>query len=821
MYLEPGQCAQCGKKIADSSKYAPHNKDFQPGQTLYRPYFCSQKCVTAVSEEYMTEYWRKAIEDGPNRLKTLHQEAIDKVKLDRDYALRSVDNDEDIAKIRGFSRRDYGDQFSERRNDINEKFKSDLRRVESDDKERGEKEAPYLKSTMKTAYDLGRDQFHRAYFDAFPEAELARKLAAHAAYLDSLPPPVPDPVVPIIPDIAWNGHCLILAKSGYGKTNAIQWRIQKLLPQVAAGKVSLIIMEPKSVLIDAILDLPQSWEMRDRIVFIDPVDSPTSINIFDKGDGSEQALTDAISMAEYVISIFSTGITDLQRGPLTHILRLMFAIDGELSFDTLDDLLRNGAKNHKDALSKLSRPGQRFFQFDWDEVKSTASQLRARINTLLSDPKFERLLYPTKSSFNILDAMQSGKLILINADQDKLGEGHTTEMYGRFWLAQVFKASLRRYTLLRQHVPLIPTYFIIDEAQVFIKEDQRLRSILGQARQSEIGMMFAMHHMGDIEDQQIRDSIYTNTTLKFIAHTSADIHNLCRNMGKTEPDFITTLNQYEFAYFGPNMEKAIKVKLPLVNLNPNSRKPELKITDELLAAFFAKYKNITTDFLLEHWDEQYTPVVPEPDPQTRPPGELREFLVKRGQKPLISPSSPPVVISDYIPSSIPERNPQKISPPKAREPPTHEIPPKQPTPTRQAPRTRSMKIQANANGHVYISALINHTMVTTFVVDTGATSVALPLKTAALVGYTNLSFSGVGRTASGTARTAYVKLKSIRIGDDLEIRDVDAVILENLSECLLGQSFLQRLDSYDMGDGVLTLNWTSSPKPELELDDHE
>ena len=132
-----------------------------------------------------------------------------------------------------------------------------------------------------------------------------------------------------------------------------------------------------------------------------------------------------------------------------------------------------------------------------------------------------------------------------------------------------------------------------------------------------------------------------------------------------------------------------------------------------------------------------------------------------------------------------------------------------------------MKIQANANGHVYISALLNHTMVTTFVVDTGATSVALPLKTAALVGYTNLSFTGVGRTASGTARTAYVKLKSIRIGDDLEIRDVDAVVLENLSECLLGQSFLQRLDSYDMRDGVLTLNWTSNPKPELELDEHE
>ena len=573
MYLEPGQCAQCGKKIADSSKYAPHNKDFQPYQTLIVPYFCSQKCVTAASEEYMTDYWRKAIEEIEPRLKTLHQADIDKAKLDRDHELRLIDLREDGAKIEGFSRRDYGDKFSRLRDKVNEQFKSDLKRVEEEDKERREKEAPWIKSTMKTAYDNGREQFHRAYFDAYSEAELARKLAAHAASLDSLSPapPVIQPRIPVILPWEWNSHCLILAKSGYGKTNAIQWRIQKLLPQVAAGNVSLIIMEPKSVLIDAILNVQHAWDMRDRVVFIDPVDSPMSINIFDKGDGSEQALTDAMAMAEYVISIFAAEITGLQRGPFTNVLRLLFAIDGEVTFDTLDDLLRNGAAKYKDALAKCGSVVQRFFQLDWDkdaQVKSAASLLKARINSLLADPKFERLLYPKGASFSILDAMQSGKLILINADQDKLGEGYNTEMYGRFWLAQVFKASLRRYTLLRQHVPLIPTYFIIDEAQVFIKEDQRLRSILGQARQSEIGMMFAMHHMGDIEDQQIRDSIYTNTTLKFIAHTSADIHNLCRNMGKTEPDFITTLNQYEFAYFGPNMEKAIKVKLPLVNSNP-------------------------------------------------------------------------------------------------------------------------------------------------------------------------------------------------------------------------------------------------------------
>ena len=265
----------------------------------------------------------------------------------------------------------------------------------------------------------------------------------------------------------------------------------------------------------------------------------------------------------------------------------MFAMDERSYQETLDGThCAIRAKNHREALSRCGRVVQRFFELDWDtdsQVKANAAQLRARINTVLGDPKFERLLYTESSTFNMLDEIQAGKLILINADQDKLGEGHPTEMYGRFWIAQIYKAALRRFSMLRRGLPIIPTFFIIDEAQVFIAEDTRLRSILGQARQAKIGMMFAMHHMGDIEDQQIKDSIYTNTALKFVAHTSADIHNLARSMGRTTPEFLTTTPQHQFAFFGPNMQEAVRVKVPLVELDKEPRITEQQY-QQLLAS---------------------------------------------------------------------------------------------------------------------------------------------------------------------------------------------------------------------------------------------
>ncbi|MGC2411283.1 MAG: hypothetical protein WA459_01105 [Stellaceae bacterium] len=77
----------------------------------------------------------------------------------------------------------------------------------------------------------------------------------------------------------------------------------------------------------------------------------------------------------------------------------------------------------------------------------------------------------------------------------------------------------------------------------------------------------AAHHMSQIDNDHVRNSLYTNTALKFVARTTGDIFNLCRSMGATEPQFITTLPQYQFAYFGPNMREAISAKLPLVEFD--------------------------------------------------------------------------------------------------------------------------------------------------------------------------------------------------------------------------------------------------------------
>jgi aspartyl protease family protein len=114
---------------------------------------------------------------------------------------------------------------------------------------------------------------------------------------------------------------------------------------------------------------------------------------------------------------------------------------------------------------------------------------------------------------------------------------------------------------------------------------------------------------------------------------------------------------------------------------------------------------------------------------------------------------------------------------------------------------------ADAQGHVYIDALVNGVSVH-FLVDTGATLVSLTQGDARAAGLdpNRLNYTVNTATANGTSRGAPVTLHEVQIGQ-VPVYDVPALIHQNLGISLLGQSFLTRLRSYNMQNGRLTLDW--------------
>lgn len=112
--------------------------------------------------------------------------------------------------------------------------------------------------------------------------------------------------------------------------------------------------------------------------------------------------------------------------------------------------------------------------------------------------------------------------------------------------------------------------------------------------------------------------------------------------------------------------------------------------------------------------------------------------------------------------------------------------------TASAGRGTRITITESGGGHFMTAGQINGKAVQ-FMVDTGATTVAMSVTDATRAGidYKNGQLVGMS-TANGVTQAYRVKLNSVRIGD-VEVFDVDAVVVpQAMPFLLLGNSFLSR-----------------------------
>ena len=120
---------------------------------------------------------------------------------------------------------------------------------------------------------------------------------------------------------------------------------------------------------------------------------------------------------------------------------------------------------------------------------------------------------------------------------------------------------------------------------------------------------------------------------------------------------------------------------------------------------------------------------------------------------------------------------------------------------------RTASIDKDRNGHFQTEARVDGSYLD-FMVDTGATVIALKERDAARVGIHPApgDFTANVSTANGPAKAARARLDSIEIGG-VRVRDVDALIMQDgmLDQNLLGIAFLSAADAFEYADGKLVM----------------
>ena len=117
-------------------------------------------------------------------------------------------------------------------------------------------------------------------------------------------------------------------------------------------------------------------------------------------------------------------------------------------------------------------------------------------------------------------------------------------------------------------------------------------------------------------------------------------------------------------------------------------------------------------------------------------------------------------------------------------------------------------INLSQDDHFYLNTKINGKSVR-FLVDTGASDVVLNLRDARKIGVdvNRLRFNKVYNTANGVVRGASIVLRRLEFAG-IEFYDVNASVnAADLDVSLLGMSFLQKFDKYEVYQDKLILHY--------------
>ncbi len=374
-------------------------------------------------------------------------------------------------------------------------------------------------------------------------------------------------------------HALVLGGTGHGKTTFLKSQIHTHLVEALNTPCSIVVIDSQGDLINTIAHLslfsPHAENnLSDRFLLIDPndVEHPISLNMFDinvkrlKGYSAlerERVLNGAIDMYEYLFgALLGAELTQKQGVVFRYLARLMLAIP-QANIQTLREVLEDG-RPYKPYMAELTGSSRKFFetQFFHPSFNATKTQMLRRLWGVLANPTFERMFSSPVNKVDLFDAMNEGKIILINTAKDLLKQ-EGCEILGRFFIAMIAQAAMQRSVLPKAE--RTNTYVFVDEAHEYF--DERLETILNQARKYNVGITLCAQNLGQFPSG-LEQTVMSSTTTKFAGGVSSrDARVLAPEM-RTESEFLQSMRkrtgETEFACYIRNVTpRAIRVGIPL------------------------------------------------------------------------------------------------------------------------------------------------------------------------------------------------------------------------------------------------------------------
>jgi len=307
-------------------------------------------------------------------------------------------------------------------------------------------------------------------------------------------------------------HIYIIGKTGTGKSTLIaNMAIDDIRRDRGIG-----IIDPHGDLTEAVLDYIPKRRVND-VVYLEPFDQdrPFNLNILEVRNYEQKHL-----VASGIVSIFKKLYGNSWGPRLEYILRNVILTLLEIEGATLYDALRlmSDSKYRGKVLEKVQDAVLlNFWHKEFDRMQDrqqteAIAPIQNKLGQFVTAPMVRNIIAHPKSSIDLVDIMDSGKILLLNLSQGKLGEDNAA-LLGAMFITQIQIAAMGRSFVKEEERH--DFFLYVDEFQNFATSS--FVKILSEARKYRLALTLANQYIDQLEEE-VRNAIFGNagTLISFV-----------------------------------------------------------------------------------------------------------------------------------------------------------------------------------------------------------------------------------------------------------------------------------------------------------------
>jgi len=362
-------------------------------------------------------------------------------------------------------------------------------------------------------------------------------------------------------------HMYLVGKTGMGKSTVLE---NMIVDDIRAG-YGVAVVDPHGDLAEKIIDYIPTNRIND-VIYFNPSDInfPIAFNVVEQVEPHLRHL-----VASGLIGVFQKLWADSWGPRLEYILRNAVLAILDFPGSTLLGVVRMlSDKNYrKRVVANIKDPVVKAF---WEKeftgyadkfAAEAVSPIQNKVGQFLSSSLMRNVIGQVKSSINIRDIMDNGKILIMNLSKGRIGEDNSA-LLGAMMITKIQLAAMSRVDVPEKERR--DFYLYIDEFQNFSTDS--FANILSEARKYRLNLILAHQYIEQLSEK-VKPAVFGNVgTMVVFRVGAADAEELVK-------EFTPTFTEEDIVNL-PKYEMYLKLMIDGIASSPFSAKGLPPLTEE-------------------------------------------------------------------------------------------------------------------------------------------------------------------------------------------------------------------------------------------------